>query len=273
MTDFRSSHESIWFEIAGTPTPTMQRDILPALMQRARELGLTVDKNAPWKVRLTNLIDKPLKIEKEGGGLILISSSDQNSGGLEREFLRNYQSDSKTTARGILYILANHVNKNIAVQKTGDRWIATLPKSSSELWRLAPGMTLLSAGQVFVLGSDTFASSKDYGFGIRDSKASPCLNNLQTCELRTRSFSEVSPMPHWTRLRLKAMAFGKDPVKIFVSGYEAKLVGDKVYEYWGQDDARANVTVVLSGRVAARTHILSDSKNPPVLGAATMTRR
>jgi hypothetical protein len=271
--DFRSTHESIWFEVAGTSTANMPRDMLPALILRARELGLKVDKNAPWKVRLTNLMDKPVKMEKEGGGLILVSSTDQNNGGSEREFLRNYQSDSRTTAKGILYILAHHVNKNIAVQKIGERWIASLPKSSSELWRLEPGMSVVSAGQVFIIGDDAFANSADYGYGLRDSQAQPCASGLQNCELRTRSYAEIPPMPQWTRLRLKVMAYGKEPVKIFVSGYEAKLVGDRVYEYWGQDHARANVTLVLDGRIAARTQVLSDAKNPPVVGAATVTRR
>jgi hypothetical protein len=72
---------------------------------------------------------------------------------------------------------------------------------------------------------------------------------------------------------LKASALGKEPVKIFVSGYEAKVVGDKVYEYWGQDKSRANVTVVQSGRIIYRGQIVSDSNSNANLALANISRR
>jgi hypothetical protein len=270
---FVSTHESIWFEVSGSTSSALQRDVIPALAQRARELGLTVDQNSPWKVRLTNLMDKPSKVDKEGGGLILISSMDDNSGGSVREFLRNYQLDARGTAKGILYVLSHHVNKNVALQQVSGRWVATLPKSSSELWKLVPGISLAGAGSAFILSEEIFSAAKDQGFVLRNSTMVPCAKTAQNCELRTRSVAEVPPMPNWSRLRLRALTSGKDPMKIFVSGYEAKLVGDKIYEYWGQDHARANVTVVQNGKIATRTQVLSDAANPPTLGAVTVTKR
>lgn len=271
--NFSSSHEAISFEVAGSTSSALSRDILPALKRRATELGLREGPNAEWKVRLTSLLDKPTRMDKEGGGLILISSFGGDGGSNVREFLRNYQSDPNLTARGILFILANHVNKNIAVQKVGERWAAMLPTSSSELWKLAAGRTLAGDSGIFTLSEDAYTDQKMQGYYLRLSTQDPCVKDVRGCQLKTRSFAEIPPVPTWGRLRLKTSSFSKEPVKIFVSGYEAKPIGDKVYEYWGQDKARANVTVVQSGRVLYRGQILSDANNAATLPLANISRR
>jgi hypothetical protein len=91
--------------------------------------------------------------------------------------------------------------------------------------------------------------------------------------VKTRSFGDVPPVPTWTKLKLKVGALGKEPVKIFVSGYEAMAIGDRVYEYWGQDKGRANVTVVQAGRVIQRGQIANESSSPASLGVANISRR
>jgi hypothetical protein len=271
--DFRSSHESVWIESGAAAGHLISREVVPAMVQRAKELGLKVDPQAQWKVRVTNLVDRPAHVDKEGGGLILVSSQDGNQGGSHREFLRNYQMDSRLTARGILFILSHHVSKNVLVRKVGQKWVAGLPKSSADLWKLAPGMTLSQPGNIITLSDETSADGSWPGFVVRGLGSDLCANARQACEFKTRSFAESAPMPTWTRLRLKAPSLGKDQVKIFVSGYEANLVGDKVYEYWGQNRARANVTVIAGGKVLQRSQIFSDSAMIPVLGAATIGRR
>ena len=270
---FQSSHESIWIESASPAAHMITRDVVPAMVQRAKELGLKVDPQSPWKVRVTNLVDRPAHVDKDGGGLVLVSSQDGFNGGTGREFLRNYQMDARATARGILFILSRHVNKNVLVKHEGQKWIATLPKNSSDLWKMTPGGTLATSGSVITLSEETVADGANVGFVIRNISNDVCANSMQNCEYKTRSYAEVSPMPNWTRLRMKAPSLGKDAVKIFVSGYEANLVGDKVYEYWGQNRARANVTVILNGRVVQRTQIFSDSGTIPTLAATTIGRR
>jgi hypothetical protein len=273
LQDFVSNHEKIAFEASGSLNSPLQKDVLPALKKRAAELGLRVDPNAEWKVRLTSLLDRPARSNKEGDGLIMVTSFDGESGGNVREFLRNYQSDANNTARGILYILSHHINKNVAVSKLGDRWVATLPASAAELWKLSPGMSLNGIGSAFILGDQEYSDRKNFGFYLRPSTEVPCVKEVSGCELKTRSFADMPPVPNWSRLRLKASALGKEPVKIFVSGYEAKVVGDKVYEYWGQDKSRANVTVVQSGRIIYRGQIVGDSNSNANLALANISRR
>ena len=270
---FVSSHESIWFEGSGSLSAPLNKEVLPALIARAKEVGLRVNPAAAWKVRLTGLLDKPSKIEKEGGGLIMVTSFDGDNGGVVRDFLRNYQADARVTARGILYILARHVNKNVSVVKRGDKWLATLPASSSDLWRLAPGMSLAGPGKIFSLTSELFTDGKAQGYFLNALSGEPCVTDARGCDLKTRSFAETAPVPAWARLRLQFQAPGKEQMKIFVSGYEAKLVGDRVYEFWGQDKVRANVTVVQGGRVVSRSQIVGDTRNPARLSLTTISRR
>ena len=270
---FVSSHESVWFEGSGSLSAPLNKEVLPALIARAKEVGLRVNPAAAWKVRLTSLLDKPSKIEKEGGGLIMVTSFDGDNGGGVRDFLRNYQADARVTARGILYILARHVNKNVSVVKRGDKWLATLPASSSDLWRLAPGMSLAGPGKIFSLTSELFTDGKAQGYFLNALSGEPCVTDARGCDLKTRSFAETAPVPAWTRLRLQFQAPGKELMKIFVAGYEAKLVGDRVYEFWGQDKVRANVTVVQGGRVVSRSQIVGDTRNPARLSLTTISRR
>jgi hypothetical protein len=61
---------SVWFTASDTRN---DKELVPALVTRAKELGLKVEKNSPWQIQLTNLIDKPAKVSKDGGGLILVS--------------------------------------------------------------------------------------------------------------------------------------------------------------------------------------------------------
>lgn len=270
---FASTHDSIWFELNGSQMSALNREVLPALRKRAADLGLRVDPNAKWKVRLTSLIEKPDRVEKDGGGLLLVSSFDGEKNGASREFLRAYSPEALQTAKTILFSLAHHVNKNVFVQRMGDRWVAALSKSSPDLWKLTAGQELAGDGANFVLSGETFSTDQLSGFYLTKTENDPCLKSYSGCELRTRSFGELPPMPAWKKMRLKVGSLGKDPVKIFVSGYESQQVGDRLYEYWGQDKARVNVTIVQTGRVVYRGQIVNDKTGPVTLGIANISKR
>jgi hypothetical protein len=124
-----------------------------------------------------------------------------------------------------------------------------------------------------LLSNEEFNNGRFQGYYLRQNSNDPCPKNANGCEIRTKSYAEASPVPTWQRLKLRTANVNKDPLKIFVSGYEAKAIGDRVYEYWGQNNSRANVTVVQNGRVILRTQVMGDSVEPSLLGASTITRR
>jgi hypothetical protein len=274
---FASTHESIYFEAIGSKNSLLAKEIVPALEQRVKELGVKVDPNAAWKVRLTGLLDRPAQIGPDGGGLVLVSSFDQSSQA-PVEFLRNYQSDARVTARGILYILTRQVQKNVAVFQTPDqRWIAALPASSSTLWNIAPSMSFSGHGRILSASSEVYKDTSWRGVILKasPSEQSPCSTGDSTCQIYLRSYAEVPPVPGWVRLKLRTSTKFKDLTKIFVSGYEARQIESDLFEYWGQDKAKANLSAVSAGRVLHRAQVQNSQARPPlvVIGSSTISRR
>jgi hypothetical protein len=266
-----SDLDSIWFFSTDL---RIERELVPALVLRAKELGLKIEKNAAWQVQLTNLIDKPTKIAKDGGGLILVNSAlAQSSQQSSTEFLRNYQLDARTTARGILFGLINHVNKNVLVTQARGRWVAVLPKNSPQIWQLSPNQMLNISANGIKLSDEGYADDTMQGFYLRDQKEAPCGPNITNCHAHTASFLETPPVSSWRRLKLTTPGIGKDSVKVFVSGYSAKALGDNVFEYWGQERVKANVTILQNGRLLLRAAVTGSSSTSAILGRQSLSRR
>ncbi len=283
---FVSDHTSIWFVGKGPKSSHLNSAVLPELVKRAKESGLKVDPASTWQVVLVNLIDKPAKITKGGGGVILVSNSDQVSGGDSTpgasdkiSFLRNYQVQPAVTASSIFFGLTQMVHKNVAITKHGDRWAAFGPTAGPTAWTLTPERPLQRNGQVFNLSTEKLASDQMDGFYLAPSQQDPCTASVTACELTTASYAQVAPVHGWVRLRLALSRPMKSNEKIFVSGYDATKVGDKLYEYWGQDQVKVNVTVIESApitgamKILSRSQIISNAKTPPNFGALSISQK
>jgi hypothetical protein len=265
-----SDLESVWFSASDARN---DKELLPALVTRAKELGLKVEKNAPWQIQLTNLIDKPAKISKDGGGLILVSSVLADASQPSVEFLRNYQADARTTARGILFGLVNHVKKNVLLTQTRGRWAAVLPKNSPQIWRLSSNQVIHSSAHGLRLSDEAYVAETTQGFYLKEQKDSPCAPDLTSCYAHTASFLETPPVIGWRRLKLTTSGIGKDSVKVFVSGYSAKALGDNVFEYWGQERAKANATILQNDRLVLRGAVSGSASASAILGSQNLSRR
>jgi hypothetical protein len=266
-----SDLDSIWFSASDVLT---EKELIPALTQRAKELGLRVAKEAAWQIKLSNLIDKPSKMAKDGGGLILVGSQILNSPQPQAvEFLRNYQLDARTTARGILFGLVNHVNKNILLTQTQGRWVALLPKSSPQIWRLSQNQAVYVSEKVVKLGAQAYADETFQGFYLKDQKDSPCALSAKNCFAHTPSFLKVPPVVGWRRFKLTVPSLGKDSIKVFVSGYPAKALGDNVFEYWGLENVKANATILQNSRVILRGAVSASSSGAAIFGTQSLSRR
>ncbi len=266
-----SDLESIWFAASDART---DKELVPALVSRAKELGLKVEKNAAWQVQLTNLIDKPAKIAKDGGGLIMVSSTaSQGSMQPSVEFLRNYQFDTRATARGILFGLINHLNKNVLLTRAKGHWAAVLPKNSPQIWQLSANQMLYGTTSQVKLGDERYADEMVQGFFLREQKEAPCAQSMTSCYAKTSSILDTPPVAGWRRLKLVTPAIVKDSVKVFVSGYSAKALGNNVFEYWGQERAKANVTILQNGRLVLRGAVTGSSSVAAIVGHTSLSRR
>jgi hypothetical protein len=279
--DFSSSHQSLWIEAADTKSTYLQNELIPAVTARAKELGLKIDEAAPWKVRLTHIMDRHPQQSKDGSGLFLVSMAQAGKNGRSREFLRNYQPDLRVTARGLLYILAHHVNKNLKVQKIGDqKFAALLPADDATFWQLASGMSLLDqSGREWLTSNEIVTDGQYKGYGLVPQVGrSPCSMQKDSCEVWTRSFIESAPLPQWVRATVKVANAPKAPIKVFVAGYEAtpvKDAKDHQFEFWAQDLAKTNVTVLGQNAILLRSQMLVNRRQPPTIAvpAQSLTKR
>ena len=80
-------------------------------------------------------------------------------------------------------------------------------------------------------------------------------------------------MTGWRRLKLTTSGIGKDAVKVFVSGYSAKALGDNVFEYWGQERAKANATILQNDRLVLRGAVRGTASATAILGNQDLSRR
>lgn len=255
---FRSDHESVWIEVEGGDRDVLAKEVLPALVQRSKELGLRVDRGATWTVHLKNLVNKPKRVARDGGGLILISS--RNSTGTRvhsTEFLRNYQADPKMTARSILFGLMNQADKNVLILKKGQRSVAVLPKNSAKIWRLSSDKSLRLGDRTLRLSTEKYSDEKFSGFYTNTDAALACVDKSDACIAMISNFRQNPPVADWQRLRLHHPLPSKPESSVFVAGYPAAAVSNGVLEYWGKDKAKANVTVIEHGRILVRGVVLS----------------
>lgn len=255
---FKSDHESVWIEVVGADRDVLAKEVLPALVQRSRELGLRIDRGAHWTVQLKNLVNKPKKVARDGGGLILISSRDSTGARVHStEFLRNYQTDPKMTARSILFGLVNQTDKNVLILRKGQRSVAVLPKNSAKMWRLSSDKSLRVGDRLVRLSTEKYSDEKFSGFYTNTDSAGACIDQSDACIAMMSNFRQNPPVADWQRLRLHHPLPSKPESSVFVAGYPAMPVSNGALEYWGKDKAKANVTVIEHGRILVRGVVLS----------------
>ena len=271
---FKSDHDAVWFEVPASERGPLAKEVLPALMQRAREVGLRVERGARWTVHLTNLVDKPTRVAKDGGGLILVTSMEGEREKTNHvEFLRNYQENARSTARGLLFALINHASKNVLLLKSGNRWAAVLPKKDPTVWQLSPQKRLRSGDKLIHMATTSFSDDNFTGFYLQNNGVSPCVDGLNRCTAFISGFTENPPVANWVKLRLKHPVPSRPTSSIFISGYPARSVGNDVFEYWGMPKSRANVTVVENKRLVLRGFVLNTSSGFGALIGQNLTQR
>lgn len=271
---FSSDRDAIWIDVAGTNSGDLSAKVLPALTKKAKELGLRLERNASWTVQLTNLIDRPLRVARDGGGLIRVRSIIRENG-KERaiDFLKNYQTDPGTTASLILQSLATTARKPIVFFKVEHRWAAALPRKSPKFWALSPQSVLLVSGQTVRLGEDTFANDGFKGLYIRKGQSIPCPNTGTVCVGTMGDYESTPPVASWQKMKVKIPNVNARPISVFVSGYAAKPSEENIFEFWGANNAKANVTVLHDGRLFLRGSVVGNTNSVAMLGGQSVSRR
>ena len=182
--DLISDRDAVWIDVVEPNPGELTRKVLPILIQKTKELGLRLERNAPWTIKLTSLIEKPGRIARDGGGLFRVTSTiRENDKEQALEVLKNFQSDPQHTVGVILHSLAGAARKKVLIVKSDHRWVAVLPRKASKIWALTPGATLNVTGQAIKLTHEAFASKEFKGYFIKKDNGLVCSSGAMNCIL------------------------------------------------------------------------------------------
>ena len=247
-------------------------EVVEAMRKRAEELGLRLDSDAGWKVTIHSLVDRPKTISSPvsatsqspngatSGGLFIVRSEVNATPSGRTSFLRNFEADARISARGALWILSMHVQKDFSVSGRDGAWTVLESDSARNLFPLVPGKTLISAtGRIFTVSSEAILNGANKTYVLNPPDSKPCADRQSACSLYSPALSAVPPIASWQRLQMRTVGLTRPNTEIFVSGYAATHVGRGVWEYWGAAGGVANVTVVVDGKLSHRTKIATKS--------------
>lgn len=254
----------IWVMTEGAVSPELG-EVLAAVRRRVRELGVRVDPQGAWRLKLTQF-----PTGGETKALIQVESVyDDGSGRPKRLFsyLRNFQDTSLQTARDVLWAATTHIERPYHVVKREGAWL--VEDEPVKLLALAPGRHVFDAGGI----GHRILEGKDGAFAgmllLEASNTEPCATG-DRCQVTTGGVTKSSPVPGWTKMKMKVFGADDGETLVYASGYEARRVQDKLYEYWGTPNGGANVTVIRAGKMIHRGRIQNGGASLPVVSLPTL---
>jgi hypothetical protein len=170
-------------------------------------------------------------------------------------FLRRYGDAPRDTARDILWATSVLVAKPYAAERDGRGWAVVGAGWRAGLWPLASGRVVFdAAGRAHALAAE--------GGKLRILGDAPC--RAEPCAVSTPGLDRAAPMPGERRLTVRVL--GADAAtRLYVSGFPAKALGDKLFEYWGMPQGSANVTALRGARLVFRGRLPAGGGAAPVL--------
>ncbi len=256
-------YSRIWVMTEGPVSPELG-EVLAAVRRRVRELGVRVDPQGAWRLKLTEI-----QTGGEAKALVQVESVyDDGSGQPKRLFsyLRNFQDTSLQTARDVLWAATTHLERPYYVMKREGAWL--VEDEAVKLLALSPGRHVYDVGGIgyqIVEGKDGALAGM---LALEASNTEPCATG-DRCQVTTGGVSKSSPVPGWTKMKMKVFG-ADDETVVYASGYEARKVQDKLYEYWGTPQGGANVTVIRSGKLVHRGRIQNGGAALPVVNLPMM---
>ncbi len=253
----------VWVMAEGQTSAALG-EVLASVRKRARELGVRIDPKARWRMKLTELT--PGGDQKS---LIIVESLYDGGKAPERLFsyLRNFQEQPAQTARDILWSATNHMAKTYQVVKRDGSWL--VQDEAVRLFALTPGRTVFDAGGIAYGVEESHEGTTSGLVRLAAANTEPCATG-DNCTVTSGGILRSPPVPGWQRLKLKVFGVADAGTTVYVSGYEARKIQDKVFEYWGVPMSGANVTAVRGGKLIYRGRIQSGGANLPAINLPSL---
>lgn len=257
----------IWF-VADGQQSGMLTEVINALRRRSLELGMRIDPKAGFRLRLTTIAgDLSSRRGKAGPVLIRVAGTAGPAHTEQFTFLRNFQETPYQTARDILWAMTVHAKHPVTVSRAGGHWLVR--QNLPPLWEFsARFLTSPSGGLVFAAKKEGIVApvidAADF--------ANVCVNGAQQCTLFTAGVHEASPVYGWQRLSARVSGRVDAQTKIYISGYEAEVSGNRV-TYWGLPGGQANITVMQADKIILRKRMVHSDQLVIVLPTAVISKR
>lgn len=261
---------SIWFVADGAKSAVLN-DLVANLRRRSLELGLRVDPDSPFRIRL-RAIGGDLSVKLGKASPVLIRTTGTYALEQKHEelfsYLRNFQDTPNQTARDILWAMTVHTKIPVAVIRDGANW--RLAGGLPAVWGI--NARFMTDGK----GSMYFAAAKPGdAYAIIDGNEFPevCGKGLNSCVLTTAGITEASPVYGWQKLTAKTSGRVDAHTRIYISGYEAEKLADGQISYWGIAGGQANLTVIRGDKVLLRRRVTHSDHLTIALPTAVISRR
>ncbi len=214
--------------------------IVEMMKKRGGELGLKMTDQSPWRIEITEL-----SIIGQSTHLVRLKSFLNGSSVPEFSFLRVPQGDALKTARDMLWALTKHTSYPYeVVQNQSRESLWHIKGSPIKLWSLSAGRDIVSTAGV--LGGVTA-----HGQGLAIESPSALCPAKSPCYILARSFEDVGAQG---LIKKELILSGQETtdLDIYVSGFRAKPLGNKLYSYWANEGQSAMATAVRGQKIVWR---------------------
>ena len=260
---------SIWFRTEGNSSASALtrgqslESIKEKLQMRAKSLGFTLDEKSNLILSLKNLDGK---IGSEAQDVIQVEVRLGNKA--METYLRNYQEDSLTTARLILWRARLSMPVAYQIKKTGDRFLATQPQEGPALWRLSEGTNL----------SDDSGARGVVGEEKPKALTVPVGGTPQFCLTPTVCRAQLIPgelaQKGWSKRTLTVLGANGRKLMIFAAGNPV-VESKGEFSYEGPDNGFTVFTVLEDGKIIYRNALHNNLYQQTILTlpVASISRR
>lgn len=225
----------------------LQGRVIPVLANELQNLGLQIDKAAPWKLALAYVPNG-----NQVGYIRAEIEWQTPVGGLEKtSFIAGFAKTYEETGRALTSLLRLHMKKTYWAAKENGSWVIDETSDTKEFWKLKPGTAVSdTSGEKF-----TLALAGENGhtrrFKLKIGKAQPCeaVRQRSRCMVSTDSLKEGPPLPGWVQKKVRIQGTMPASAVVYVAGFQAQSLGNNLWEFWGKNGTQLKVLVVSGGRI------------------------
>jgi len=221
--------------------------IVPVLVNDLQSLGLSVDKNSPWKLQLSYISNG------EQVGYIRAEIEWHSPFGQTEKssFIAGFAKTYEETGRALSSLLRLHMKKTYWAFKENGNWYIDEAAQTKDFWRLKAGASISdTSGEKFPL---VLSGQGDSGrrWKLKIGKTQPCeaVRQRSRCMVSTESLKESPPLPGWVQKRIRILGPVPPSAAVYVAGFQAHPIGNNQWEFWSHSGSNLKALILASGRI------------------------